>query len=436
MKPEKKKSPQKPALPKSSVKSPPKESAEPQVKSRVEAPAPAVATTTKPGTARKTLKLPAILLEGDEPSGPAVSGPGQRYSLGPTPPPEHFGSSVESGELPEAYGTEHLLLAARDPHWLYAHWDLTREQLRKYNALSADRHLVLRVYIDGINGSPFAEIHVHPESRNWFVHVGRGGTRFIAELGYFAKTTRKWVKIAASQPTLTPADTLSPDTSAQFATIPIDVPFEQLLALVRTAVRENIPLAEAILQLRAEGYEKLPGASQLTAPRWTAEQERALAELISMDQMRRVWIGSLEITELIRRKFLEELSSAGAAQFSVPTSPAGAVSSVSSPYGGIERRKGFWFNVNAELIIYGATEPDATVTIGARVIALRPDGTFSYRFALPDGRYELPAIAVSVDGDDRRSAELKFSRATKYGGDVGRHPQDPKLKPPLAENVH
>src|SRR5438094_6482773 len=36
-----------------------------------------------------------------------------------------------SGELPEAYGTEKLLVAARDPHWLYAHWDLTREQLRE-----------------------------------------------------------------------------------------------------------------------------------------------------------------------------------------------------------------------------------------------------------------------------------------------------------------
>jgi uncharacterized protein len=103
--------------------------------------------------------------------------------------------------------------------------------------------------------------------------------------------------------------------------------------------------------------------------------------------------------------------------------------------GGMERKKGFWFNVNAELIIYGATEPDATVTIGGRTIKLRSDGTFSYRFALPDGQYELPAVATSVDGTDSRSAELKFARSTEYRGEVQKHPQDPALKPPRAEHV-
>ena len=109
---------------------------------------------------------------------------------------------------------------------------------------------------------------------------------------------------------------------------------------------------------------------------------------------------------------------------------------MSSAFGGAyERRKSFWFNVNAELIIYGATEPDAEVTIGGRVIKLRPDGTFSYRFSLPDGKYELPAVAISADKTDGRAAELYFERATEYRGDVGQHPQDSRLKPPLVENV-
>jgi hypothetical protein len=337
--------------------------------------------------------------------------------------------------LPEAYGTKKLLLAARDPRWLYAHWDLTREQLREYNALSADHHLVLRVYIDVVVGEPFNVVHVHPESRNWFIHVGRGGTRYVAELGYYAKSKGDWVCISTSSPTLTPPDALSADTSVQFATIPVDVPFEHLLALVKAAVREHVPLAEAILQLRAAGYDKLPGPADISSARWTREQERALGDLISMDQVRRVWVGSLEITELIRRQLAQEISSAGAAQFSLPTSPTGAVTSVSSPYGGAQPSKGFWFNVNAELIIYGATESDATVTIGGRTIKLRPDGSFSYRFALPDGKYELPVVAVSADGDDSRRAGLKFSRDTKYRGEVGAHPQDSALKPPHAAHV-
>ena len=138
-------------------------------------------------------------------------------------------------------------------------------------------------------------------------------------------------------------------------------------------------------------------------------------------------MGSLEITELIRRRLAHEISSLGASQF--------GISSLSSPFGGIGPAKGFWFNVNAELIIYGATEPAARVTLGGHEIKLRPDGSFSYRFALPDGKYDLPAVAVSTDGTEARAADLKFSRSTEYLGDVGAHPQDPSLKAPLPENV-
>jgi hypothetical protein len=54
---------------------------------------------------------------------------------------------------------------------------------------------------------------------------------------------------------------------------------------------------------------------------------------------------------------------------------------------------------------------------------------------LPDGKYDLPAVAASADGDDSRTAALQFSRRTEYRGDVGAHPQDAALKPPLAEHV-
>ena len=90
---------------------------------------------------------------------------------------------------------------------------------------------------------------------------------------------------------------------------------------------------------------------------------------------------------------------------------------------------------DAELILYGATEPDAAVTVGGRTIKLRPDGTFSYRFALPDGHYELPAVATSADGTDARRADLHFARSTEYSGEVGAHPQDAALKPPRVEYV-
>lgn len=388
-----------------------------------------VVKKTTTAVRKRPVKIPAILLEGDAPSAPVASGPGQRYSLGPTPPVEQLETE---GELPEAYGTKDLLLTARDPHWLYAHWDLTNAQLKEYNRLSGDGHLVLRVYKNQIAGAAHTETHVHPESRNWFVHVGQGGMKYVAELGYYDKA-RKWNSISTSRATLTPPDALSEDTSVRFATIPPDMPFEELIKLVKAAISENVPLAEAILQLRAEGAKNLPSPEELASFKWTPTQEKALASLVTMDSVRRLWIGSLEITELIRRQLSQQISSMSAAQMEVPSSFS--VSSLASPFGGMERRKGFWFNVNAELIIYGATEPDAKVTIGGREIKLRQDGTFSFRFILPDGEYNLPAIATSADGDDSRLADLKFQRKTEFRGDVGAHPQDPRLRPPVVEAV-
>lgn len=403
------------------------------------APTPAARPARKRVPKAKKVEIPPILLEGDTTPAPAVSGPGQRYSLGPLPAPEPVvAHESESGELPESYGTGQLWLVARDPNWLYANWDLTRGQQRSYNRLSADGHLILRAFVDHAGGELAAEVHVHPESRSWFIHVGRAGLKYVAELGYTAKRGG-WKSIAVSGATLTPPAGLSDDLTAEFATLPVDVPMAQLVATVRSLAAGSAPLLATIRQLRAEGHTGLPDVAAVgpAAWSWTPAQERALAEVISVDHVRRVWIGSLEITELVRRQLAQELASMAAAQVGAAASPVGGFGSVSSPFGGAAAKgKGFWFNVNAELIIYGATEPDATVTIGGRRVALRPDGSFSYRFALPDGDYPLPAVATSAEGDDRRWANLAFRRATEYGGgEVGEHPQDKTLKLPRPENV-
>ena len=433
-----------------------------EAKSAARTPAPQSRPSGHPAPA----KIPPILLEGDKPPVPPASGPGERYALGPTAPVEKLQTE---GELPTTYETGEILLAARDPHWLYTHWDLSDTQQRRYNGFSRDGHLIVRVYINAPGGKPVAEVHVHPESRHWFIHVNQANTRYVAELGYYSAAD-KWTVVAASAATLTPPDAVSDDTSAEFATIPFEVPMQKLLSLVKEAVQENAPLAHAMQELRAEGHPELPkinvaqshrpqtGSSQppvLARPMagktpratwkpstWTPAQERALAQVISMDHVRRVWMGSLEITELIRRQVAQELLSGAAPELGAgaPTSPigaigGGAVSGISSPTAqAAQAPKGFWFNVNAELIVYGATEADATVTIGGRKIKLRPDGSFSYRFALPDGNYEMPVVAVSADQTDGRAAEMKFSRSTEYRGHVGAHPQDPSLQQLLLEN--
>ncbi len=378
--------------------------------------------------------VPDILLEGDGPAPLSASGPGEKFSLGSTPPVQTF----SGGELPESYGTKKLFLTARDPHWLYAHWDLSSVQQKELNAESADGHLILRIYPGKIEGHPAYEIHVHPESRHWFAHVERAGNSYLAELGYYS-ALGKWTRVAVSSGTVTPPDAVATEDAAEFATIPYEYPFARLMQIIEDAVRDNLPLAQAIEELRRAGHPDLPRLSHsIYSPvkttslgkTWTPEQEKALARVINIDETRRVWMGSLEITELIRRRLAHDVASPtsgfGSSLGSSPTSPFG---------GGAEKEKGFWFNVNAELIIYGATEPNAKVTLAGHEIKLRPDGTFSFRFSLPDGKYDLPAVAVSADGTDGRAADLKFTRDTQYLGDVGATPQDPALKPPLPENL-
>jgi hypothetical protein len=356
----------------------------------------------KAAAAEAGLRIPQILLQGDEPFSPPMTGPGQKYDLGPTTLVVQSGP--DEAALPEAYGTGKLLLAARDPHWLYAHWDFTQEQQRRYNALSADRHLIVRVVPGTIGARPVTEVHVHPESRHWFIHTDRAETQYVAALGYY-RPGRQWMTIATSAPTVTPPDTVSTDLTVRFATIPAQVPLTQLAALAKQGVPAHLPPPDA--------------------PR-----ERALAELVGQYLVRQDSGSSVEITELAHGRGEQEVS---AAQLPLPAPLGGEAGSVSSPQGVAEQRpKVFWFNINAELVIYGATEPGASVTIGGRPISLRPDGTFSCRFSLPDGDHTVTASAMSAESE-LRQAELRFSRRTEHRAEVGAAPQDPSLNPPAAE---
>ena len=418
---------------------------------------------------RPEVKIPPLLLEGDAPAGPVVSGPGARYAL--VPQPIVVADAGSGGELPEAYGTGRVFLAARDPHWLYVAWDFTNEQQNRLNTQSRDGHLIIRIFIRGEQATIVPEVHVHPESKNWFVHVPRAETAYRAEIGFY-EVNGAWRSASVSHDTFTPPEAPSTDVTAEFATIPAEVTFQQVVEAVQqfVSVSKNEPLLEAVaLASEAQREGKVSEDTPIREPEqphipqssitptrrarrseplpieitpgtdWSAEQTGALQQLIHIDSFRRVWLGSMEITELVRRQLEEEISSIAAAEAKRAARADQvqiAVGGISSPPGGEFQKPGrFWFKVNAELIIYGATDPDARVTIADRLIKLRPDGTFSFRFSLPDGRYQLPAVAISSDGVEGREARLEFSRSTDYRGQVEADPQDAALRPPRAEHL-
>ena len=94
----------------------------------------------------------------------------------------------------------------------------------------------------------------------------------------------------------------------EFATIPFEFPFARLMEIIKSAVGENLPLAQAVEELRRHGHPELPRANGTPVATWTAQQEQALARIVNIDEGRRVWMGSLEITELIRRRLTQEIS--------------------------------------------------------------------------------------------------------------------------------
>ena len=81
--------------------------------------------------------------------------------------------------------------------------------------------------------------------------------------------------------------------------------------------------------------------------------------------------------------------------------------------GASRKHSQFDFHVDTELIVHGATHPDARVTLRGEPVKLRSDGTFAVRFNLPDRRHVLPVVASSRDGAEQRTIVLAVDRNTK-----------------------
>jgi hypothetical protein len=183
------------------------------------------------------------------------------------------------------------------------------------------------------------------------------------------------------------------------------------------------------------------GISGLSPKDWTPDQRQVLEALVGRDLVDRISLGSGEVERVLRRdlaaSLASEASSGLSARWALPveTAPTSLGSGFGAswsaqPFGGEERERGFFMHVNAEVIFYGGTDPDATVTIDGREIPLNPDGTFRYHFLFPDGEYEIPIVATSPDGVEQRAAVLSFKRGTGRRGEVG-HTAQPFIGIPM-----
>jgi hypothetical protein len=321
--------------------------------------------------------------------------------------------------LPDAYGTKKLYLTARDPHWVYAYWDLTDQQYLEATQAAHDNKLFLELYREG-TPDRLQQIQIPRGAKGWYLLVGSPDSYFFARLGYY-KHDGKFEEVSRSGVAHTPRDTLSWKTQARFATIPFHLSFRELFEMIKEHLFEGEELADGLARLQEEGFQFPFSVARGSQPS-QKDARQAVVNNLEQDMVRQIRVGSMEITEIIRRR-LEQMQSSSSGQW---------ISSWSSPMGasfGGGRSREFFMHVNAELIIYGGTDPKASVQINGQPIKLREDGTFSYHFTLPDGRYFIPVEATSPDKVETRSALLSFLRVSDYEGDVKATPQEPRPEP-------
>ncbi len=267
---------------------------------------------------------------------------------------------LDSRSLPEGYGETNAALLPRDPHWMFVYWEITNSKKSEIckiygNDIFDKSRQVIRVYDvtdTGEGSSKFFDIPVILDSKNWYINVSESGRTYICELGLITEDGR-FIGIVKTNKVALPAGRVSDVSDEKWMSVSGD--FEKLLQL--------------------SGIEYIGKGS--------GEVAKSLAQR---------W-------EMLKSVFSRSAS-------------WGMSSMSSHALHRHEKEKNFWLVADCELILYGATQPDATVTVAGRQIKLNPDGTFTMRFALPDGLIDLPVKALAADGEQKRGIIIKVTRNT------------------------
>lgn len=149
-------------------------------------------------------------------------------------------------ELPRSYGSHVLTVMPRDPHSLFAYWDVDW-QLVFQEAQPADRKVHLRVLnADGVEES---SVEVEPMIGSCYVTVQEPDASYAAELGYFHPAT-VWKLVARSETVQTPPAGLAEAAPVDFATVPFHLSFQRMMDVLRVSKHESASLTEKLSELR------------------------------------------------------------------------------------------------------------------------------------------------------------------------------------------
>ena len=350
------------------------------------------------------------------------------------PPPVKVLATVDEGlaDLPSGYGESRIVLMPRDPQWAYCYWDIPhthKDELRRQGG----SRLALRFYdvtdIDVLRQTPHSlqQYECDEMAREWYLPIPVSDRDYVAEIGYLCNDGR-WLVLARSLPVHIPPVYPSDWVEDHFVTVDwqADLRGKTVAALKHPSQRaaesangiydKLYGMTEATEAMRVAGslfgsMQHVPGSH---VPGSMAP-EKAVSSYV-FPSGAGLWalpgaIPGAAVPTMSGIGAFGELtmSGAGLTMSGAGLTMSGAGFSASAPP--IRPRK-FWLIADAELIVYGATEPDATVTIGGQPIKLNSDGTFRFQMSFQDGNIDYPIMAVAADGEQTRAIHMTFDRAT------------------------
>lgn len=329
-----------------------------------------------------------------------------RFDVGQTDLSSETLASVDEGlaELPDGYGESRIVLMPRDPQWAYAYWDVPnvhKSELRNQGG----QNLVLRLYdvtdVNLAHQSPHSlqRFECDELARDWYVPIPVSDRDYLVEIGYLTRDGR-WLMLARSLPVRVPPVYPSNWQEDQFMTLNWETELRDQTFLTLVSPTDNRGLAAAPNGM----YDRIFDLSQ------GAELQRIAGSIFgSMQQVPAESIRSFGFPSGVGMSGLPTASGISG-MFGIGMSGIG-MSGIGMGAMPIRPRR-FWLVADAELIIYGATEPGATVSIAGETIPLNPDGTFRFQMSFQDGLIDYPILAVAKDGEQTRSIHLKFNRET------------------------
>lgn len=264
-------------------------------------------------------------------------------------------------ELPSNYGDNLIYLMVRDPRWIYAYWELQKDYVEgrreSLGGTWGEICTVLRVYdVTESTAEPaYQDLYLGGITDHWHIHACPDRSYYV-EIGLLHKDGR-FLSLARSNSVHMPLASMSDVLDEQW----MDIDFDKVYAL-----SGGFEVGKSSQELRRLMEERMEGK--------TSSGSGSGVGIVS------------------------SLSSPGSGSWSVPAESV--------------RGRKFFFWLDCEVIVYGGTEPDAKVTFQGKVIKLRPDGTFSFRFALPDGKFVFDAKAESSDGVEERVITPVVQRET------------------------